>query len=398
MGDQSGKSYRGVRDTGDNTIEITFWYQDVRHRVRMPWKPNPYNLARADKYRSATLVAIEKGEFTFKEWYPGSKEAREEVIPGIGLELGTAIDKALALCLKAVSRETHATYVREGEFWKVQLGEHTQIKTITKNAVQEVVVARDIGVKRTVNLLIPLRKAFEYAVTEEVLSLNPLDSLKITHVVDDADAAHDESAERADPFLYSEVQVLSKAEYTGDIWVLWSETGLRGQELSALLRSEVSANSIYIKRAMRLGRVKKPKTLSSIRHVPLSPRARAALDRLLARNPDHPNVLVNPHTGAPYSGDRPLRTAFQRDCLMLGVKYKEPRLLRHSFASWALEAGESPLWVARVMGHKTVEEVMKVYARHIPKNIETHGAKLWAALAAGAELGVGFKQNAASHY
>ncbi|MBT6339040.1 MAG: hypothetical protein HOJ48_07065 [Desulfobacula sp.] len=39
---------------------------------------------------------------------------------------------------------------------------------------------------------------------------------------------------------------------------------------------------------------------------------------------------------------------------------------RHTFASWALAAGESPEWVARTLGHVNTSMVYKTYGRYIP--------------------------------
>jgi integrase len=395
------RDYRGVADTGHGTIELTFRLNGERQRARIPQEPTKKNLKAASTHLGAVETAIKDGTFTWKHYFPESKQAREEVAPVIkgGLTLGVAIDKGIGLCLKKVSRETLATYVREGRFWKRKLGEDTDIATITKNAVKEIMIKREIGNKRSVNLLIPLRKAFDYAQDEHKLpgDINPLDSLKITILDDDADAPYDEADARADPFLRSEVDLLATAPRSGAIWKLWGNTGMRGQELSALLQADVRDGKIHISRAMRLGRVKKTKTFSSTRVLDLSefpPDATEALNELLRQNVGHPNVIVNPNTGKAFSGDRPLRMLFIRDCLKLGVKYKHPRFLRHSFASWALEASESPLWVAKNLGHKTVEEVMKVYARHIPKNSEAHGSKLRRAIAEGRELGEGLDGDA----
>ena len=39
---------------------------------------------------------------------------------------------------------------------------------------------------------------------------------------------------------------------------------------------------------------------------------------------------------------------------------------RHTFASWALAAGETPEWVARTPGHGDTSMVYKTYGRYIP--------------------------------
>jgi integrase len=48
-----------------------------------------------------------------------------------------------------------------------------------------------------------------------------------------------------------------------------------------------------------------------------------------------------------------------------GLEYREMKQTRHSFATVALSCGESPLWIAKVMGHRNTEMVIKVYSKYI---------------------------------
>ncbi len=46
---------------------------------------------------------------------------------------------------------------------------------------------------------------------------------------------------------------------------------------------------------------------------------------------------------------------------------------RRTFASNALAAGEAPMWVARMLGHKSAEILFQVYARYIPNRTRWDG-------------------------
>ena len=48
-----------------------------------------------------------------------------------------------------------------------------------------------------------------------------------------------------------------------------------------------------------------------------------------------------------------------------GVPYREMKQTRHSFATNALSCLENPLWIARVMGHRDTNMIIKVYGRYI---------------------------------
>ena len=48
-----------------------------------------------------------------------------------------------------------------------------------------------------------------------------------------------------------------------------------------------------------------------------------------------------------------------------GLKVREMKQTRHSFATAALSCGENPLWIAKVMGHRNTEMVIKVYSKYV---------------------------------
>ena len=49
---------------------------------------------------------------------------------------------------------------------------------------------------------------------------------------------------------------------------------------------------------------------------------------------------------------------------------------RHTFASWALAAGESPEWVARTLGHVNTSMIYKTSGRYIPNLTRQDGSAL----------------------
>ena len=49
---------------------------------------------------------------------------------------------------------------------------------------------------------------------------------------------------------------------------------------------------------------------------------------------------------------------------------------RHTFASNALAAGDSPSWVAAMLGHSSPEMLFSAYARYIPNRTRRDGSAL----------------------
>ena len=59
-----------------------------------------------------------------------------------------------------------------------------------------------------------------------------------------------------------------------------------------------------------------------------------------------------------------------------GLPFRRMYETRHTFASWALAAGESPEWVARTLGHVNTSMVYKTYGRYIPNLTRQDGSAL----------------------
>ena len=61
----------------------------------------------------------------------------------------------------------------------------------------------------------------------------------------------------------------------------------------------------------------------------------------------------------------------------LGVRYRPPYQMRHTFATLAISVGENINWVARMLGHKSPVVTMERYNRFVP-NLTREDGKLLA--------------------
>jgi len=55
-----------------------------------------------------------------------------------------------------------------------------------------------------------------------------------------------------------------------------------------------------------------------------------------------------------------------------GLEERDMRQTRHSFATNALSSGENPLWIAKTLGHKNTEMLIRVYGKYIEKRNGTN--------------------------
>ena len=63
----------------------------------------------------------------------------------------------------------------------------------------------------------------------------------------------------------------------------------------------------------------------------------------------------------------------------LGIRYRPPYQMRHTFATLAISAGENINWVARMLGHKSPVVTLERYNRFVPNLTRTDGQALWRA-------------------
>jgi integrase len=128
-------------------------------------------------------------------------------------------------------------------------------------------------------------------------------------------------------------------------------TGLRPGEWLALEHRDIDhqARVVYVRRALRNGRIKNPKTNGSVRAVPLQATALAAL-AALPTTPHSPLLFPAPRGGYldlhnfRYRDWKPAQRAIGIDPL------RRIYDLRHTFATFALRAGVSTFDLSRYMG------------------------------------------------
>ena len=167
-------------------------------------------------------------------------------------------------------------------------------------------------------------------------------------------------------------------------------TGGRPNELAALKWGDVDAarGILRIRAGRYRGKEGPPKTASSVRDIDLLP---AVIEALKAQKAQQATERLKRGRGAPETGhdyvftgpeggllnvnalrDRSWYPTLREASLSRRTMYQT----RHTFASNALAAGESPSWVAAMLGHASPEILFSVYARYIPNRTRRDGSAL----------------------
>lgn len=170
--------------------------------------------------------------------------------------------------------------------------------------------------------------------------------------------------------------------YLKNFFAVMLRTGLRNGELRALRFSDIDfeENVLHVRRTLKYidGRgyfEDTPKTLSSIRDIPLTKEISALLLSQKAYwgfSAERPNrYLFCTKEGKPLSRDRVQK---ELDRIIDSVNENgfpleriTPHVLRHTFATRAIEAGMSPNVLKTILGHSTLAMTMDLYSHVLPQ-------------------------------
>src|SRR5215208_5965090 len=156
-------------------------------------------------------------------------------------------------------------------------------------------------------------------------------------------------------------------------------TGLRPGEWMALEQRDIDrqARVVYVRRALRNGRLKSTKTEGSIRAVPLQAIALAALDQLGA---ERESQLLFPSRRGGYFDLHNFRNRYWKPAQIAAGIVPSRRVydLRPTFANFALRAGISTFDLSRYMG-ASLTMIDRHYG-HLARDGREHAIKLLDAL------------------
>lgn len=164
-----------------------------------------------------------------------------------------------------------------------------------------------------------------------------------------------------------------------DFFALSILTGLRTSEALALKFKDFDLKKklIRVERAWSGGQISTTKTGES-RTVPLVAEIERIFFRRVRDNLRGSEWFFYSERGGLISL-KALRRAWYSHLEAYGIEFTPLYATRHTFASLALAAGEDPLWVARVLGHKRPDQLFLRYASFL-EGVKRDGFKIEAIL------------------
>lgn len=359
-----------------NSLRVIFWYKKVECRETLQIEPTPANIKYAIRLRAEILNTIERNTFSYPDFFPNSKRARLFGHVVSKVTVGEQLQEFLVQAKTTQQLSTYESYrkVCKGHliptFGKILLTE------LTPMVIRKWVRGLKLTRKTVTNILIPLRAILEEAVNDDRIMRNPLDRVVLAKLLNKETA---DSDYEADPFNKTEIQaILATAQgQARHLFQFAFYSGLRSSELIALQWKDIDwdKGQVHVQRAVVVKKEKCTKTLAGDRFVLLLPPALEALKSQMAYTfKAGERVFHNPRTGQGWETDGQIRkTCWTPILKRAGVRYRNPYQTRHTYASMLLSAGENMLWVAKQMGHRDTEMLIKTYGKWIPNTEAERG-------------------------
>ena len=206
------------------------------------------------------------------------------------------------------------------------------------------------------------------AVIEGLINSNPFDRVPRPVIIEkyNEDDDFDKEDKNVNPFTLDELQhIFSQATgYKKNFFAIMAFTGLRPGELVSLKWSDIDNHNQIIKvlRTRIRGEFGPTKTKSSKRIVEMMPNVKEYFIKQYELTGGNVfNMVFLSAFHKPFYSHDTIAKQF-KDLLDVGdTRYLYQ--LRHTFASLMISNGEEITWVSQMMGHKSADITLKVYAK-----------------------------------
>ncbi|MCQ4969138.1 Arm DNA-binding domain-containing protein [Atlantibacter hermannii] len=354
-----------------STLVITFTYKGVLCREPLSRMEAS---ARGVKYAERLLGEIQNqivsGTFEYAKYFPNSKKLELFGVVKKTKNIKSYLDEYLKICQnRNLSPSTIGGY--EKCLSALSALHKLHVSELTPAVLKNWIASRKTKLKTTRNNLSFLRSAIDEAVTDGLLTINPVTLVSASryHVIDNSPNADEYEI---DPFTPAEtIAIYQNCQFPEwkNLFRFAFNTGLRSSELCALRWSDIDfiENTAHVQAASVVGVLKGPKTKAGTRKVELNGEALAALQvqkRFTFMKSEF--IFSDPKTGEPWANADAIRKKSWVPTLKkAGVRYRNPYQTRHTFATSHISQGVNLFWLAGQMGHKGPEMLFRHYGSYL---------------------------------
>ena len=379
-------------------VDFVYLEERVRESSNLPW--NESNAKHVRDQLDKIIMAIKSGSFKFAEIFPNSRNKdylteKERLLFGGNLTPDQVLFKGYALAwydlLKdsgRVAKRTLWGYKSYIDIYLVPYFGEMSFADLNKSTFDRFVSwakkqqyrKKPIGNETINKIFVPLKMICKDAAIEYGWgsSYNPFFGFKRLPQAD--------AYEKIFPFSLAEQSKL--ISHLPDHWrpyfLFAFSSGLRQGEQIVLRSTDIdwTKRTIKISRAatrdengkFMIGRTKNRHSRRTIKLLPVMYDALVAQKKIYDRfKGEYFFCSPNGHRIDP---NHLRRRTWMPTLKKAGLSYREMKQTRHSFATHALSCGENPLWIAKVMGHRDTDMIIRVYGKYI-ENAGNHedGAK-----------------------
>jgi integrase len=325
-------------------------------KERLDLVPTPTNIRYAERLRNEILGKIERGTFALAEYFPNSPRAKADAP---SMTFGELALEWLRIKLPTIQHSTGHHYlqtVNSGSFAGIR---EKHMADLDYRTLMAILAELPKNPKTFNNNATVLRQILQYGFKCKLLKEPMHEHVEMRKA----------QPPGPDPFALPEIGTLldrMKVDRGRTYYEFAFFTGLRPSEQIALRWRNVDlrARTAKIDTAKTRGKEKGTKT-SNVRVIELTSRAYQALERQRALTQLAGEHVFWDDEGAAFlTTDGPLRAWWKPVMAASGIRSRDARQTRHTFATMCLMGGITPAWVAQQMGHSP-EMFFRVYSRWI---------------------------------
>ena len=367
---------KGIRVNG-KTLMLDFSYNEKRYRLTTNLSNIPPNYPIAEKLLATLKLDLERSQFFVANYKKQIKNLKplEQFDPYISKQKNSiAIDDLIIEQLEKYKQRTDLTYASlvnlEGVIKLHLLPYFTgyDATTITATDIEEFVgQLKNCGKQRIRLILRPLKLVMKEAERKGLIKSDPFKEVNIAIYKQNAI----KSKYKRKPCSLTEIQAIldnCSHDCVRNIIQFGFWTGCRIGEMFALEWGDIDFENetIDINKSASINRIiKSPKSDAGYRVIEMTPKAKDALQKQFQiTGKSGKRVFVSPQ-GKNWIKTDSLGRFWKNALEKAGVEHRNPYQMRHTFISYMLSIGNSPLILYRIVGHENPGIIYKHYARYI---------------------------------
>lgn len=370
---ETSKLPRGVtirKHRQGETINITFTYKGVKCREPLSnLDVTPKNLKYAERILGEIHNKIERGTFSYSEYFPRSARLKLFGNAAVGKTVKIYLDEYLVICeTRKLSPSTIVGYRKSKT--ALSFFHAFPASELTPAALKTWIQNQTIALKTIRNHLSFMRSALDEAVTDGVIQINPVSLVTASRY--QTQKATSEAEYIVDPMSPDETSAI----YQSCRYQEWENTfrfafntGVRPSELCALRWDDIDfvGNTAHVQNASVVGVLKGTKTKSGTRKIELNAEALRAIQEQKQFTFLKSEFIFNdPKTDSPWAtADAIRKKAWVPTLKKAGIRYRNPYQTRHTFATSHISQGANLFWLAGQMGHKGPEMLFRHYGSYL---------------------------------